>query len=215
MSVSEMVADVRVPFAPLSLDEAGLNFDLLMQLTLKTLHLSGEQTGYDLAARVGLGFTVLAPVLDSLKAQRQLEVSGGAIVGGPSYKFRITDAGRERAALFLEHSHYVGRAPVPLAQYRRYMDEFRASVSHRATRESVRRAFSHLVVSDRVLDQLGPAINAGHSMFIYGPPGNGKTVISQAIRNLLEGDLAIPYAVEVEGSIIQFFDPVNRSEEHT
>ena len=76
-------------------------------------------------------------------------------------------------------------------------------------RDSVRKAFSHLVISDRVLDQLGPAINAGHSMFVYGPPGNGKTVISQAIHNLLEGDIDIPHALEVEGSIIRFFDPVN------
>jgi predicted ATPase with chaperone activity len=58
-----------------------------------------------------------------------------------------------------------------------------------------------------VLDQLGPAINAGHSMFVYGPPGNGKTVISQAIQNLLDGDIAIPHAIEVEGSIIRVFDP--------
>jgi predicted ATPase with chaperone activity len=73
----------------------------------------------------------------------------------------------------------------------------------------VRKAFSHLVINDRVLDQLGPAINAGHSMFVYGPPGNGKTVISQAIHNLLEGEIFIPHALEVEGSIIRFFDPVN------
>ncbi len=59
------------------------------------------------------------------------------------------------------------------------------------------------------MDQLGPAINAGHSMFVYGPPGNGKTVISQAIHNLLEGELLIPHALEVEGNIIRFFDPVN------
>ena len=75
--------------------------------------------------------------------------------------------------------------------------------------ERVRQAFSHLVISDAVLDQLGPAINAGHSMFVYGPPGNGKTVISQAIHNLLEGDIAIPHALEVEGQIVRLFDPVN------
>ena len=60
-----------------------------------------------------------------------------------------------------------------------------------------------------MLDQVGPAIAAGHSMFVYGPPGNGKTVIAQAIRNLLDGEIAIPHAIEVEGQIIKFFDPVN------
>ena len=77
-----------------------------------------------------------------------------------------------------------------------------------ATRERVRDAFWHLVLSDRVLDQLGPAVNGGHSLFVYGPPGNGKTVIAQAIRNLLDGDISIPHAVEVDGQIIQVFDPV-------
>jgi predicted ATPase with chaperone activity len=111
--------------------------------------------------------------------------------------------------LFMEHNHYVGYAPVPLRQYCEYMAEFKKSVRSKVGRESVRDAFSHLVISNRVLDQLGPAINGGHSMFVYGPPGNGKTVISQAIHNLLEGEIYIPHALEVEGSIIRFFDPVN------
>src|SRR6476660_4006386 len=78
-----------------------------------------------------------------------------------------------------------------------------------ASRERVREAFSHLVISQNVLDQLGPAINAGHSMFVYGPPGNGKTVISQAVARLLHGDIGIPHAIEVEGAIVRVFDPVN------
>jgi predicted ATPase with chaperone activity len=88
------------------------------------------------------------------------------------------------------------------------MAEYKRKAPHTATRERVRQAFSHLVISERVMDQLGPAINAGHSMFVYGPPGNGKTVISQAIQKLLDGDIHIPYALEVEGSIIRLFDPV-------
>jgi hypothetical protein len=82
-------------------------------------------------------------------------------------------------------------------------------VNQPATRRQVKEAFGHLVLSDRVLDQLGPAINAGHSLFVYGPPGNGKTVIAQGIRNVLPGDMWIPHAIEVDGSLIQIFDPVN------
>ena len=92
------------------------------------------------------------------------------------------------------------------------MEEFKKHAPRTATRERVRQAFSHLVISERVMDQLGPAINAGHSMFVYGPPGNGKTVISQAIQKLLDGDLHIPHALEVEGAIIRLFDPVNHEE---
>ena len=200
------------PTAPTTLEEAGLSLDLVLQLTLKTLHFSGDLTGIDLARRLGLRFSVIEPALDALKAQHHVEVSGGALVGGPSYKYRITDAGRTRAQLFLEGNHYVGAAPVPLEQYKAYMRGFAERAPRVATRERVRQAFSHLVISDRVMDQLGPAINAGHSMFVYGPPGNGKTVISQAIQKLLDGEIHIPHALEVEGSIIRFYDPVAHEE---
>jgi predicted ATPase with chaperone activity len=196
------------PPAPATLKEAGLTIDLIIQLALKTLHFGGDLSGAELADRLGLRFTVIEPALTQIKAQHQIEVSGGSLIGGPSYRYRITDAGRVRAQLFLESSHYVGAAPVPLDQYKRYMAAFKAKAPGTATREKVRQAFSHLVISDRVMDQLGPAINAGHSMFVYGPPGNGKTVISQAIQRLLEGDIHIPHALEVEGSIIRLFDPV-------
>lgn len=197
------------PMAPQSVEQSGLSLDLIQQLLLKTLHFSGELRGTELAKRLGLQFSVLEPALDFLKVQRQVEVAGGAMVGQASYRYRITDAGRVRAVLFLESNHYVGVAPVPFDQYRLYMQEFKEAAPKSATRDRVREAFSHLVISQSVLDQLGPAINAGHSMFVYGPPGNGKTVISQAIRRLLHGSIAIPHAVEIEGSIIRLFDPVN------
>jgi predicted ATPase with chaperone activity len=192
----------------MTLEEAGLSLDLVVQLSLKTLHFGGDLTGTDLARRLGLRFAVIEPALEFLKLQHQVEIAGGSMLGASSYKYRITDAGRQRAALFLEHSHYVGVAPVPIAQYQAYMRRYAEAAPRHATRERVREAFAHLVISDRVLDQLGPAINSGHSMFVYGPPGNGKTVISQAIRRLLAGDIAIPHALEVEGNVVRVFDPV-------
>ena len=205
----EPVEVIPHPSAPMSLEEAGLSLDLVLQLVLKTLHFSGELSGSELARRLGLEFPVISPALDLLKTQHQVAIVGGGIVGGASYRYRITDSGRTRAALFLETSHYVGIAPVPIAQYQEYMRAYRAAAPKGAQRDRVRDAFSHLVISDAVLDQLGPAINAGHSMFVYGPPGNGKTVISQAIHNLMEGSIAIPHALEIEGAIVRLFDPVN------
>ena len=213
---SPVIADAPVdptaalhPAAPQTLEQSGLSLDLVVQLVLKSLHFAGELTGTDLAGRLGVGFGVIEPALLMIKQLRQCEIAGGAILGAPSYRYRITDAGRERAQLLLESNHYVGVAPVPLAQYQRYLHGYRQSVRHAVTRPRVRKAFSHLVVSDQVLDQVGPAIAAGHSMFVYGPPGNGKTVIAQSIRNLLDGEIAVPHAIEVEGSIIRVFDPVN------
>jgi len=210
MTTLTAVSDVvSFPASPQTIDEAGISLDLILQLALKSLHFSGELAGTELSQRLGLDFHVIQPALELLKVQQQISIVGGGFVGGASYRYRITDAGRTRAALFLETSHYVGVAPVPLAQYQAYMHAYRAAAPRGATQERVRQGFSHLVISDSVLDQLGPAINAGHSMFVYGPPGNGKTVISQAIHNLLEGHIAIPHALEVEGQIIRLFDPVN------
>jgi len=189
--------------------ESGLNVDLLIQLVLKTLHLAGTLTGLELSERLGLEFQVLEPALDDLKWQHHCEIVSGSVIGEAAFKYRITDAGRERAALFLQDNRYVGVAPVPLSQYRAYIEQFRTTVINDATPGRVREAFGHLVLSDRVLDQLGPAVRAGRSLFVYGPPGNGKTVISQAVGRLLDGHIAVPHALEVEGSIIRFFDPVN------
>ena len=108
---------------------------------MKSLHFAGELTGTELSRRLGLEFPVIAPALELLKGQHQIAIVGGGFVGGASYRYRITDAGRTRAALFLETSHYVGAAPVPLAQYQAYMNAYRAAAPRGATRERVRDAF--------------------------------------------------------------------------
>lgn len=197
-----------LPPAPSTLAESGLSFDALTQLILKMLHLGGERTGAELAERLGLRFSVIEPVLQHMRTTYLADVAGGGLIGGPSFLYRITDAGRTRAMLFLEQSRYIGVAPVPFAQYEQYMRRFDQTVPRTVTRARVQQAFSHLVLSEHVMDQLGPAVNGGHSLFVYGPPGNGKTVIAQAIKNLLEGDIAIPYAVDYEGHLVQVFDTV-------
>jgi predicted ATPase with chaperone activity len=209
MNTSETAVDPVIPQAPNTLEESGLNVDLVTQLVLKTLHFAGTLTGVELAQRLGVQFPVLEPSLDQLKWQSHCEIVGAAAVGAPSYKYRITDAGRVRATIFLRDNHYVGKAPVPLTQYRAYMEAFRSRAQLHVSPEKVRHAFSHLVLSDRVLDQLGPAVCAGHSLFVYGPPGNGKTVIAEAIGNLLEGELAVPHALEVEERSSALYDPVS------
>src|SRR5262245_59074897 len=152
------------PRAPVTLAETGLSMDLLVQLVVKTLHFSGELTGSELATRLGLTFPAIEPAIDDLILQHHCQIVGGTMVGRSSYRYRITDSGRARAMLFLEDNHYVGVAPVPLAHYCRYMSAFRTTMTSKATRSRIRDAFSHLVISDHVLDQLGPAINARHSM---------------------------------------------------
>jgi hypothetical protein len=211
MATSELTRTIH-PLAPKTLEEAGLNVDVMQQLLLKTMYFGGELAGSELSRRVGLAFAVIEPSLEFLKTQRWCEISGGSVFGGASYKYRITDAGRARTNLALEQSQYVGIAPVPIAQYTRYMYDYKQAVPLNASRENVRKAFTHLVISDAIIDAVGPAVNSGHSMFVYGQPGNGKTMLAQGIRNLLVGEIAIPHAIEVEGNIIKVFDKATHEE---
>jgi predicted ATPase with chaperone activity len=202
-----MITPVQLP-TPSTLEEAGLSLDLVTQLVLKTLYFAGELSGADVARRLGVHFGVVEPALEFLKVQHHCEVVGAALVGGPSYRYRVTTEGRTVARLFLEQSQYVGIAPVPFAQYRTYMAAHRRATNPNVTRDQVRQGLSHLVLGSVVLDEIGPAVNSGQSIFIYGQPGNGKTTIAYALRNLLFGDIEVPHALEVEGSIIRVFDPI-------
>jgi predicted ATPase with chaperone activity len=195
--------------APTTLAETGLSEDLITQLVIKLLHFNANCTGVEIAHRVGLEFAVVEPILETLKQSHQCEVVGGGLLGAPSFRYRITDHGRRRAQLFLDNNQYVGAAPVPLSQYREYMAKFQQATRAIVTPAAVRQAVSHLVLSDRVVNQIGPAVTSGQSLFIYGAPGNGKTVIAQALHNLLEGPIAIPHALEVEGHIIRLYNPIN------
>jgi len=197
------------PSAPGTLADTGLSEDLVTQLVIKLLHFNADCTGVQIAHRLGLEFVVVEPILETLKRSHHCEVFGGGVLGAPSFRYRITDTGRRRAQLCLEHNQYVGAAPVPLSQYREYMTKFRQAAKRVVTPAAVRQAVSHLVLSDRVVNQIGPAIASGQSLFVYGPPGNGKTVIAQALHNLLDGPIAIPHAIDVEGHIIRLFNPIH------
>ena len=119
--------NVRVDLsAPTTLADTGLSEDLITQLVIKLLHFNANYTGVEIAHRLGLEFTVVESILETLKQSQQCEVVGGGLLGAPSFRYRITDQGRRRAQLFLEHNQYVGAAPVPLAQYREYMTKYPA-----------------------------------------------------------------------------------------
>jgi len=200
--------DDLIPAAPKTIEETGLAAELVYQVVTRTLHATGAQSGSELAVKLGVPFSVIEPCIDILKRDRHCEIAGGTIA--PQwYVYRLTEAGHARAAEFAEHSQYVGKLPVPLNQYAAYMEAFHRTTTIHVTRQVVRDAFKNLVLSDRVLDQLGPAIAARHSMFLYGPPGNGKTKIAQTIGELLPGEIAIPHAIAVERDIIRLYDPMN------
>ena len=199
-------ADVLAPEEPMTLEESGLAADSVSGLIVKTLH-GGEASGMDLAERIRLPYGILEPLLDHLRVELLVQVKSSAGLGTAGYRYTLTDGGRDRALRYFEACGYTGPAPVPLAQYASYMSAVR-SQTRDVYRERVARAFSHLIVEPEMLDQLGPAIASGRAMFLYGPPGNGKSVMGEGVGRVLGGDMYVPHAIDVDGQIITVFDPV-------
>ncbi len=198
----------EAPSAPESLQQTGLTLGFLSDMVLRTLYSRGGMLGLDLARLICLPFKVIEEALGFLKHEKCIEVLGGDLIGRISYKFNLTELGRRRAQEAFKMSAYVGPAPVPLEDY--VEQTYRQSVtSIDVSPESLRAAFSHLVVSEDLFNAVGPSIVSGKSVFIYGPPGNGKTSIAQAVGNFMNtcgGEIYIPYAFLAEGSIITLYD---------
>jgi hypothetical protein len=208
-SPSEKVIGVKapVPRPPRTIEETGLSADQLSQLFVKVLH-AGEASGIAVAQHLRLPFALFEPLVEHNRVERLIEARGANGSGTAGYRYALTDAGRDRARQYMEANRYVGPAPVPLDQY---VKEMRALAAARGyiEREQLRAGFAHLVVPDDLFEQLGPAVNAGKGVFLYGPPGNGKTVIGEGLGHSLGGDMYVPHAIDVDGQTVTMYDPVN------
>jgi predicted ATPase with chaperone activity len=180
-------------------------------LALKVLYSEGYLSGVAWSDRLRLPFAgVVEEVVEFLKREKLLEIRG--VSGGftqANYQYAITAKGSEKAREAMDRSQYAGSAPVPLDDY---SDAIRQQPlgDVRIGQRVMRQKLSHLVITESTLSQLGPAINSGKSMFLFGHPGNGKTAISDSIGEMLLGDnIYVPYAVQVDGQVIKVFDSVN------
>lgn len=192
------------PPCPETLEEAGLSPDEVERLILKYLFSKGVSSGRGIALQIKVPFGIIDPILKTLKRDQLLTYSGSAEMG--DYQYGITDFGRERARRYFEECTYFGAAPVPLSQYLKAM-EAQSIAKQQATEADLRESFSDLLINDDMLNRLGPAINSGRGMFLFGEPGNGKTSIAERITKCFGSTIWIPRALGVEGEIIRIFDP--------
>ncbi|MEJ2733678.1 MAG: ATP-binding protein [Anaerolineae bacterium] len=194
---------------PSSMEEAELSMGFLADLVLKLVYYKSDMTSVEIAEELALPFRgIIEKVLEFLKREEYVEVTGTKGFGERGFQWMISGKGGERAVQALERDQYIGPAPVSLERYNEMV--LRQTVGELVVRpEDVQRALSHLVVAPRFINKIGPAVNSGRSFFLYGPPGNGKTVIAKSIVRMLKGTVYIPYTVMVDGQIIRLYDELN------
>ena len=198
----------RNPPSPMTVAETGLEVTQIEDLLMKHMLSMGDFKISDLAERSKLSLAVIETVMETLRKDKLVEVKGGTGYAAVTYTFKISETGKNHAGDLLDLCRYSGPTPVSLDDYR-LMVQTQTIKSAIVSAESVKKAFSHLVLNENVLKRLGPAISSGKAMFIYGPPGNGKTAIAETISRLIPDSIYIPFALTVGGEIITVFDPVN------
>jgi len=198
-----------LPAAPVNQEQSGIGSALIEDLFLRHVHLKRCNTISSLSESMALSYPIVERVFREVRAQRLLEVSG---MVADDYIFSLTGAGRIMAADRCRACQYAGPAPVSLTAYRQAILDQKPNVA--VSRAALRLAFADLVVTDQMLDQLGPALVAQNSMFLYGPAGTGKTSLAERLLRVYDDQLVMPYAVEVDGQIIVLYDPAVHERVH-
>jgi hypothetical protein len=191
------------PSAPRNLADLKISHSLLTDLMLRHLRTHGVSSFSSLNTYMKISPSIIHVLFEQMRKQQLVEVKG---LTGQDYSFDLTTAGRNLAAERSQMCNYVGPAPVSLDEYSCAVKAQAAKL--KVNRAGLRRAFADLVVSDSLLDQLGPALVSQQSLFLYGPTGNGKTSYSERLLRVYQDSVVVPYAVEVDAQIITIYDPV-------
>ncbi len=196
-----------LPPEPQTLEETGLNRTFLTEHFLRILYNRGRMTGRDMADAMCLYYRIVEELIFDLRKVEQIDIIGQRGFGDSNFEYALTPRGQEAALSALQKTQYAGPAPVPL-------DDWIASVSAqtvknvKVTRKNIRDAFDGLVMDDSILNSVGPAVNSGSSVMLYGYPGNGKTTIAERITRLMGDDIFIPQTIYADGAVIKMYDAV-------
>jgi hypothetical protein len=199
--------DSLVPPTPETIEDTGLSPSIIEQLVFKVLYFRGDMLGRDLATAMGFKYSLIDGLMESLKRQHAVQVKRSLGMGNSSAVFALTEAGRNTAREYLENNQYTGPAPVPLFQYTWFVRHQRRKDGWLSP-DALAQAYRKMVVTKKLLSQIGPAVSSGNSFLIYGQPGNGKTFLAEALGGLDDSPIYIPHAIECQGQIVQLFDPI-------
>ena len=199
---------VTAPPPPRGMEQMKLPLVMMRDILLKTMFRKNAETVTELSEAVCLPSSVTQELIDMVRDQRLLEATGTLNANsGNEMGYQLTDAGKARALDALAQSEYFGAMPVPLEVYQEQVK--RQSIRNiQVTRNQLTNAMGHLILPPKLLDQLGPAVSAGRSILMYGPPGNGKSSISNGVRDALGDQIYVPRAIEYSGQVITVYDPI-------
>ncbi|HNP85513.1 MAG: ATP-binding protein [Chloroflexi bacterium SZAS-1] len=199
----------QLPPRPRSIDDTGLSMTFISDMIVRALYLIGEMTGQQIVDLLHLPYdNVIDQAISYLRREQMCEIKGTGGIGEKAYRYQASVRGVERAKEVGERTQYLGPAPVTLQAYTEMMQR-QSTQGLVITEDSIRQAFAHLVIGEALLQQLGPAINSGKSIFLFGHAGNGKTSIAEAVSKLMSDTIMIPHAVIIDGQIIRVFDPIH------
>jgi hypothetical protein len=204
--VEEVIGEA--PQAPVTVADTGIDPAQLLELTIKGMYAENLETSSQLAEAMKLPGTMINQLLQEAKDRKLVETMGAAAGGGAVGEMRqaLTRAGRDWAAEAMIRGQYFGPAPVSLKSFQERIERQRVS-NELVTRKMLDEAFKGLVVPDRFVSRLGPAVNSGGAILIYGPAGNGKTTVAEIIGKVFQNVIYVPYAVDLDGEVMKVYDP--------
>ena len=191
------------PSIPQNFNDLGISESLVLDLVLRRMLIEGYSSLAGLSRSLRLSIPIIDLAFKHMRSQQLVEIKG---MSGNDYNFTLSAAGKALAGERFQVSQYAGACPVSLNEYHAATKAQSAKVH--VDRQTLRNAFSDLIVSDRMLDQLGPAIISQNSIFVYGPTGNGKTSLAERMLRVYKDAVLIPYAVEIDNQVISLYDPV-------
>ena len=207
----QTIPNVLAPPQPKSLVDVGLSIIMMRDILLKTMF----RTNLDLVTALGrvvcLPSTLVQELVDMARTQKLLQATGTLhATSGNEMGYQLTDGGKARALDALAQSEYYGAMPIPLEAYKEQVK--RQSVRNiKLSRTELMKGMGHLILPEDLIDNLGPAVTSGRSILMYGPPGNGKSSISNGIRDALGDKIYVPRALEYAGQVITVYDPIVHS----
>ncbi|SMX27558.1 hypothetical protein TRP8649_01664 [Pelagimonas phthalicica] len=204
---------VMAPPSPKNLDDVGLTMVMMRDILLKTQFRKNINKVTDLAKAICLPVPCTQELIDMARGQGLMEAMGTLGAAGEissEMPYQLTDAGKARALDALAQSEYFGPMPIPLEKYQEQIK--RQSIRNiQITRDQLTSAMGHLILPEDLIGNLGPAVGSGRSILMYGPPGNGKSSISNGIRDAMGDKIYVPRAIEYSGQVITVYDPIVHS----